>query len=187
MNITQQHTQTVNGVDTEQVKTLAEKIQNDAEYGKFIFRANNHWINGSRNRSSIQGFFAGGKEDQSRTQALVVDADQPDFLGGDNTAPNPVEHLLHSLDSCLTTTLVYHAAVQGVQIDEVKTSSEGDLNAQGFFGISDTVAKGYQSIRVNMHVKSDASSDELTKMAMHSPVFEMLSNAVPVEFSMTTS
>ncbi|MEH6651696.1 MAG: OsmC family protein [Motiliproteus sp.] len=162
-------------------------VQKDAEHGKFKFRANNHWINGTRNRSAIQGFFAGGKEDHSRKQALVVDTDQPHFLGGDNTAPNPVEHLLHSLDSCLTTTLVYHASVQGVHLEEVETSSEGDLDAQGFFGISDTVAKGYQGIRVNMRVKSDARSDELIKLAMHSPVFEMLSNAVPVEFSLTTS
>jgi uncharacterized OsmC-like protein len=175
----------VNGIDTEQVVTLATKISEDEDYGQFKFRANNQWINGSRSRTSIQSFFAGGQENTDRKQSLTVDADQPIFLAGQNTAPNAVEHLLHSLTSCLNTTLVYHASVQGVPLDEVMVSAEGDMNARGFFGISDEVKKGYERIRVNMRVKSDADVETLTAMAMHSPVYEMISKSVPVEFSMT--
>ena len=143
----------VNGVNTEDVVSLATMISEDEEYGKFTFRASNQWINGARSRSSIQGFFAGSKENADRKEALYVDADQPMFLGGENTAPNPVEHLLHALDSCLTVTLVYHAAVQGIHLEAVETSSEGDMNARGFFGISDKIKKGYKKLRVNMRVK----------------------------------
>lgn len=187
MNTVMQTNQMINGVDTTQIIALAGKIQQNEDYGKFRFRASNHWINGSRSRSSIQNFFAGGKENTSRKKSLTVDADQPTFLGGDNTAPNPVEHLLHSLDSCLTNTLVYHASVQGIGIEAVETRSEGDLDARGFFGISDKVARGYERIRVNMRVKSDASTEILTKLAMYSPVFEMVSKAASIEFTLTTS
>jgi uncharacterized OsmC-like protein len=175
----------VNGVDTEGVAKLATTISQDEDYGKFKFRANNQWINGARSRSSIQGFFAGGRENSDRKEALYVDADQPDFLGGQNTAPNPVEHLLHALDSCLTVTLVYHAAVQGITLDAVETSAEGDMNARGFFGFSDQVKKGYKAIRVNMRVKSNADVETLTNLAMFSPVYEVISKAVPIDFSMT--
>jgi uncharacterized OsmC-like protein len=178
-------TQLTNGVDTQQVISLAGKIQENDDYGKFRFRASNHWVDGSRSRSCIQNFFAGGEENSSHKKALTVDANQPDFLGGGNTAPNPVEHLLHALDSCLTTTLVYHASVQGIKLESVDTQSEGEMNARGFFGISDEVNKGYERIRVNMRVKSDASVDILTKLAMYSPVYEMISRSVPVEFTMT--
>ena len=175
----------INGIDTEQVVDLASKISQDEDYGKFKFRATNAWIDGSRSRTSIQDFYAGGKEDTSRNQALTVDADQPLFLAGENTAPNAVEHLLHSLTSCLNVTLVYHAAVQGIPLEEIKLSAEGEMNARGFFGISETVNKGYERIRVNMQVKSEADVETLTALAMHSPVYEMVSRAVPVEFSMT--
>jgi uncharacterized OsmC-like protein len=185
MNTAEQINPTINGVDTEGVVALATKISQDEDYGKFKFRASNQWINGARSRSTIQGFFAGGKENTDRKEPLYVESDQPVFLGGQNTAPNPVEQLLHALDSCLTVTLVYHAAVQGIHLEAVETFSEGDMDARGFFGISDKVDKGYRQIRVNMRVKSDADMDTLTTLAMYSPVYEVISKSVPVEFTMT--
>jgi uncharacterized OsmC-like protein len=185
MNTAEQTSHIINGVDTAGVLSLATKIAQDEYYGKFQFRARNQWIEGARSRSTVQGFFAGGTENTDRREPLHVDADQPVFLGGANTAPNPVEHLLHALDSCLTVTLVYHAAVQGIHLEAVETSAEGDMNARGFFGISDKINKGYKQIRVNMQVKSDADVATLTQLAMHSPVYEVISRSVPVEFTLT--
>jgi len=180
-------THMINGIDTNQVTNLAAKIQEDESYGKFKFRASNRWINGARSKTSIKGFFAGGKEDTKRSQAMFVDVDQPTFLAGGNTAPNPVEHLLHALTSCLTTTLTYHASVQGILIGAIETSAEGELDSRGFFGISEDASKGYERIRVKMRVESQASVETLTELAMHSPVYEMVSKAVPVEFTLETS
>jgi len=181
------NTHIINGIDTDQVTGLAGKIQEDESYGKFRFRASNRWVDGAKSKTSIKGFFAGGREDTDRAQALFVDADQPAFLAGGNTAPNSVEHLLHALTSCLTTTLTYHASVQGIPIGAIETSAEGDLDSRGFFGISEDASKGYERIRVNMRVESQASVEMLTELAMHSPVFEMVSKAVPVEFTLETS
>jgi uncharacterized OsmC-like protein len=175
----------VNGIDTDQVVSLVTKVAEDEAYGKFQFRANNQWIHGSRNRTSIQGFYAGCKEDTSRNEPLTVDADQPAFLAGRNTAPNSVEYYLHALTSCLTTTLSYHASVQGIELDEVSVIAKGDMNVRGYFGISDEINRGYERIRVEMQVKSPADVETLTALAMHSPVYEMVSRGVTVEFTMT--
>jgi len=175
----------INGINTEAVVGLAAKISQDEDYGKFKFRSTNQWINGNRSRSSFQGFFAGGEERTERKEPLYVDADQPVFLNGQNTAPNAVEHLLHALNSCLSFTLVSHASVQGIHLDAVETSSEGDMDARGLFGISDKVNKGYSKIRVHMQVKSDADVETLTEMAMFSPVYELVSRGVSVDFKMT--
>ena len=181
------NTNVINGIDVDQVASLAGKILEDENYGKFKFRASNRWINGAKSKTSIKGFFAGGREETNRKQAMFVDADQPVFLAGSSTAPNSVEHLLHALTSCLTTTLTYHASVQGITIGAIETSAEGDLNSKGFFGLSGEVNKGYERIRVKMHVESQASVETLTELAMHSPVYEMVSKAVPVEFTLVTS
>ena len=175
----------VNGSDTDRIIELATSMGKDENFGQFRFRAKNDWILGSRSRTSIQDFYAGGQENTGRKEALTVDADQPAFLAGKNTAPNAVEYLLHSLTSCLNTTLVYHASVQGIELEEVNVFAEGDMNVRGYFGISDDVKRGYERIRVNMHVKSDADVETLTKLAMHSPVYEVVSNSVPIDFNMT--
>lgn len=180
-----QQTHVINGVDTDAVMEMAGNIQKDEEFGQFRFRAHNEWIDGAHSCSTIQGFFAGGEEHTGRDQALTVNADQPSYLGGKNHAPNPVEHYLHALDSCLNVTLVYHAAVQGIPLESVEVSSEGKMNASGFFGISQNVNKGFERIRVDMKVKSDADEETLTKLAMYSPVYEMVSKAIPVEFNLT--
>jgi uncharacterized OsmC-like protein len=180
------NTHNLNGIDTDHVTSLAGKIMEDENYGKFQFRAINRWIEGAKSKTSIQGFFAGGQEQVSRTQALTVKADQPVFLAGGDSSPNSVEHLLHSLTSCLTTTLAYHASVQGIGIDSIETSATGNLDSRGFFGLSDDVSKGYESIKVNMRVASVASGETLTALAMNSPVYEMISRSVPVEFILET-
>jgi hypothetical protein len=53
----------------------------------------------------------------------------------------------------MTTTMVYHAAVRGIKLEEVESQLEGDLDLRGFFGISDEVRPGYEEIRVNFKVR----------------------------------
>jgi uncharacterized OsmC-like protein len=176
----------VNGLDTDQVTGLAGKIVEDENYGKFQWRASNRWTNGAENKTTIQGFFAGGVEQTERKQPHVITMNQPEFLGGFDTAPNAVEYVLHALTSCLTVTLTYHAAVNGIALGAIETSAKGEHDARGFFGISEDVRKGFSSIRVDMRVASQASVEALTEMAMFSPVFEMISRALPVEFHLET-
>jgi hypothetical protein len=53
---------------------------------------------------------------------------------------------------------------------------------RGLLGVSEEAEKGFTAVRVKMQVKSDASVEELTELAMFSPVFAMVSKAVPTEF-----
>jgi uncharacterized OsmC-like protein len=174
---------TVNGVRVNQVMKVIDSIGKNPENAKFQFRLQNHWEQGGVNSSQVNGFYANGGE-QTRAATLNIDADQPVLTAGHDTAPTPVEYVLHALASCLTTTMVYHASVQGIEINSVESSLEGDMDVHGFFGLSDDVAKGYKKVRVKMQVSSNASADVLKKLAMYSPVYEMVSNAVPVEFDL---
>ena len=53
------------------------------------------------------------------------------------------------------------------------------------WSISEDVNKGFKRIRVGMKVKSDADEETLTKLAIYSPVYETVSNAILVEFNLT--
>ena len=85
--------------------------------------------------------------------------------------------------SVSSSTLVYHAAVRGIEIEAVESSYTGDMDVRGLFGLSDDVRKGFSKVAVNMRVRSEASVEELTEMALYSPVYDIVSNSLPVEYS----
>jgi hypothetical protein len=77
----------------------------------------------------------------------------------------------------MTTTMIYHAAVRGIRLEEVESALEGDLDLRGFLAISDQVRPGYQEIRVNFKVKTDLENMETLKDLMRlSPVYDVVKN-----------
>jgi uncharacterized OsmC-like protein len=185
-NAVEQKQDMTNGVDVGQVMNVIGAIEADPGYAKFQWRATNQWINGGLSRSRVKEFFAGNAEDTTREEAFTLNADEPKIAAGQNTAPNSMEYVLHALATCLTGTLVYHAAVRGIRIEAVESSYKGDMDVRGLFGLADDVRKGFNKVAVNMRVKSEASAEELTELALYSPVYEMVSRALPVEFTLTT-
>ena len=176
---------TVNGVDVEKLETTVEAIKGQADLAKFHFRAANTWIEGGHNRSTIKGFYGAGQEDTTRTKPFVLDADEPPLLLGEDHGANPVEYVLHALAGCLTTTMVYHAAARGIRIDSIKSHIEGDLDLRGLLNLSSNVRPGYQNIRVNFTVKSDATPEQLLELTKFSVVRDTILNPVTVSVSVT--
>lgn len=173
----------INGVDVERLGQTIQAVQKDPGVAKSQFRAINRWVSGGHNRSTIQGFYAAGQEDTSRTKPFVLDADEPPVLLGQDKGANPVEFVLHALAACLTTSLVYHAAARGIRIESVESTLEGDLDLQGFLGLSDQVRRGYKEVRVNFTITSDAAAEQLKELTKFSPVYDIVSNPVPVSIS----
>ena len=82
----------------------------------------------------------------------------------------------------MTTTMVYHAAVRGIKLEEVESELEGDIDLKGFLAISDEVRPGYQEVRVNFKVKTDAENvDRLKALTRLSPVYDVVSNGTRVK------
>ena len=184
-NAIEQMQETTNGVDVGQLMNVIGAIEADPGYAKFQWRATNRWIDGGLSRSRIKEFFAGNAEDATRTEAFTLDSDEPAIAGGQNSAPNSMEYVLHALATCLTGTLVNHAAVRGIEIEAVESSYTGDMDVRGLFGLADDVRKGFNKVTVNMRVKSEASVEELTELALYSPVYDIVSRSLPVEFTLT--
>jgi uncharacterized OsmC-like protein len=176
----------INGVNVDRLGETIDAIQKDPSLATSQFRATNRWINGGHNRSTIQGFYAAGQEDTTRTKPFVLDADEPPVLVGQDQAANPVEYVLHALAACLTTSMVYHAAARGIRVESVESTLEGDLDVQGVLGLSDKVRPGYKEIRVQFTVKSDATAEQLQELTKFSPVHDIVTNRVPVSISVNT-
>lgn len=169
-----------NGVNVDQLVETIGAVQQDPELAKFEFRSKNHWITGGHCVSSIKSFYGVGQEDASRKETFTMECDHPNVLLGNDQAATPPEVVLHALGSCLTGAMTYHAAANGIEIESAESSLEGDVDLHGFLGLDANTRKGFNGITVKLKVKSDASVEELEKLAKFSPVFDMLTNPTPI-------
>ncbi len=173
----------VNGVNVSRLSDTLNLIKENPEISKFQFRAANHWDKGMHNQATVKDFYGALQEDTTR-EPMRFDEDEPPVLLGVNQGANPVEYLLVALSGCLTTSLVAHAAAHDIQINDVSSRYEGDIDLRGFLGVSEDVPKGYQKINVFFKIDADIpdeQKEELVRMAQkYSPVFNMLKNTVPI-------
>ena len=175
----------LNGINVDQLHQTIEALKLTPELGRFQFRARNEWMDGGHCRTHIRSFYGAGKEDESRTDEWVFDADEPPVLLGENRGANPVEYALVALASCVTTTMVVYAAAEGIKLHRLESELEGDLDVRGFTGVSTDVRRGYENIRITVHVEADAPREKLEHLVemgkAYSPVFDIVSNPTKVD------
>lgn len=173
-----------NGLDVEQMVQTVEALKEHPELAAFRFRASNTWVGGGENRSTIQGFYGAGREDDSRSAPWQYTNGEPPVLLGHNEGANPVEYLLHALAGCVTTTTVLHATARGITIRYLATELEGDIDLQGLLALDDATPAGYREIRIRMRIDADCSEQELDELLafaqQHSPVCNTICRPVPV-------
>lgn len=180
----------LNGVNVSQLVDTVNAIKADPSLARCQFRASTKWISGGHSQTRVQGFYAAGKEDDSRAKPFILEGDEPPVLLGENQGINAVEAVLTALASCLAVGFVYNAAAQGIKIDALDFSLEGDLDLHAFLGLSDKVRPGYQNVRLTYRVKSDAPRRKLEELCEYvqrtSPVLDIIRNPVPVSVTLAS-
>jgi uncharacterized OsmC-like protein len=180
---TKDKTQSVNGVNVDELFGTINAVKAAPVIAKFKFRAENQWMDGGHNRTTIKNFF-GTQQDHQHREPFMLDADEPAILLGRDMGPNPVEYALTALAACVTTAIVYHAAARGVVIRSMESRLEGDIDLQGFLGVRDDVPRGYKEIRMFVKIDADAPPEKLEEIVnlgpTYSPVFDTITRAVPV-------
>jgi uncharacterized OsmC-like protein len=129
----------------------------------------------------VTGFY-GAKQEIAHKQQFELHADEPPILAGNDEGANPVEHLLNALAACVTTSMVAHAAVRGIHIEELESELEGDIDLRGFLGLDSEVPKGFTDIRIKFRVKADVDNMErLKRLTGYSPVFNTITRGARVD------
>lgn len=176
------------GMDVARIRETIEAIRRTPALAKCEFRARSEWVDGGACRTRIWDFYGSG-EDSTRNVPLVLDVDaMPDLLC-ESRGAHPVEYALAALASCLTVTLVYHAAARGIELGRVESRLEGDIDLHGFLGLDEQGRPGCEEIRVVFEVEGDASEEDLAELTRlvqrRSPVFDIVTNRVPVAVRIT--
>jgi uncharacterized OsmC-like protein len=117
--------------------------------------------------------------------------DEPPGLLGTDTAPNPSEAALAALGSCISVGIVANATARGITLHELSIELEGDIDIAAVWGVADNAERaipGFSAVRVGLHIKGDASREELDALQRHamawSPVVNTFTRPVHVSSSL---
>ena len=122
-----------------------------------------------------------------KTRNFEFVVDEPEGLGGTDTAPNPVEYLLASYAGCLNVVAHIVAKEQKFFPKDLKISIQGDIDPNRLFGTSFKARAGYENISVNLSTSTSLDEAQrlrwLREIEERCPVNDNLINATPIQIT----
>lgn len=113
-----------------------------------------------------------------------ITLDEPENMGGSNTGMNPAEAILCGLGACQSILAASFAEKQGIDLQDFWVELEGDLDTDGFTGVSD-VRPGYSVIRYTIHIKSSTPEEQINNfiefIEKRCPMGDTLNNEVKLQ------
>lgn len=162
---------TLNSVNIGAVGDLVSAIQDDSAKADTIWKSTVEWKGGFRSEARSRDF-------------APIPSDEPVGLGGEDTAPNPVEQVLGAFGNCLAVGYAANATVLGIELKSLSIELEGDLDLHTFLGLRDGGHAGFDSVSARVSIETDASPAEIEtlhrKVVSTSPVGHTLQQSIPL-------
>jgi len=172
-----------NGVNVEALLGAREALTETPEAAKFTWRAKCNWIHGTYSKTSIEGYFGLGEEQQHKTE-FIFDADHPEVFASEDRGATPVELVLAGLASCLTAGVAAVAQNREIQLNSVSATLEAGMDIQGILGIDSDVRNGFDGIKVTYNIDADASQEDIEAIVAQSQkrsaVYDIVTNPTNV-------
>ncbi|HAD35649.1 MAG TPA: osmotically inducible protein C [Gammaproteobacteria bacterium] len=172
-----------NGVDVEFLLGAREMLTEAPEGAQFQWRAKCDWVYGTHSKTSVEGFFGLGEEQNHKTEH-TFDADHPEVFSSEDHGATPVEIVLAGLASCLTASVAAVAQHREIQLNSVSATLEGGMDIQGILGIDSDVRNGFDGIKVTYNIDADASKEDIEALVAQaqkrSAVYDIITNPTNV-------
>src|SRR3954451_7489590 len=121
----------VNGLDLDALFALIQGVKQDPAKGKTSWRVTTSWVGQTRSHAQIEGFGIGG---ESVPRRFSIDIDEPFELGGTDRFANPQEHLLASVNACMTVRFVAKCVRPWITLERLKTEKASEIDLLVFLG-----------------------------------------------------
>lgn len=135
----------------------------------------------------VNGKSVGFTKYAGKARQFDVVVDEPQALGGEDSAPNPVEYLLAGYAGCLNVVVNLIAKEMGIEIKSLEINVDGDINPLKFLGISSDERTGFKHINVEIKLATNASAEQEQALLQASkercPINDNLSNPTPISYS----
>lgn len=152
---------TVNGINTESLQNLVQRVSADPKNGIVKFAVSTAWQGGTRSQTRVDGWQLGG---QRFTKSFRIDADEPRELCGNNTQPNPQEYLMAAFNACMMVGYVAGASIRGIELESVQIETEGELDLRGFLGLDSKVKPGYDELHYTVRIKGNGTPEQFKEI-----------------------
>ncbi len=159
--MTEQKTTVVNGIDTTHVMDVVNQINEDPSAAMTRWGVSTQWKGGTRSDSYVKGYEIGGKFIE---KDFTINIDERLELGGTNEFANPQEYLLSAMNACMIVGYAAACAMQGIEIEELRIETEGDIDLRGFLGLDPDVAPGYEELNYTVYIKGNATPEQFEKV-----------------------
>ena len=161
---------TCTSLDFETYSETKKAIEKDPSKGKGTFETETIWKDGAVAVNKARSF--------------EITTDEPEPLGGGDTAVDPMELLLASLGSCLTIGWVTNANKHGIDFESLKIKVSAPFDLRGYLDIDEKVRPGFTEIDYEVEVETDADRETLESIKAaaekNSPMFDNIANGAPI-------
>ena len=114
----------------------------------------------------------------------VAFIDQPEAMGGTDSAATPLDYVFIAMGGCLVTIAKIVAGQRKIDLRSVEVEVFGDLDLEVLRGQNTEDRAGYQSITANVKIDADLSDEEkkefLKEVDRRCPVSDNLMKVTPV-------
>ena len=172
----------LNGVDTDSLRGAISAVTNNPAKAATHWSVSSEWRGGARSDTQVSGCTISG---QRVPRDFTLRIDEPLELGGTDKFANPQEYLLAALNACMIVTYVNYCSLDGIELEELRIETEGDIDLRGVFGLDPGVTSCYDQLRYTIHVKGSGTPEQFerihrTVMAA-SPNYFTLANAMQMQ------
>ncbi len=181
MKMTEVTSSEINGIETTALRGGIEAIAANSEQGQTHWQVASHWRGGTRSDTRVTHCEIGG---QRIDKDFTIKVDEPVELCGTNQFPNPQEYLLAALNACMIVGYTALCSLEGIELEELRIETEGDIDLRGFLGIDDTVRPGYDQLRQTVVVRGNGTPEQFERIhsmvLRTSPNYFNVATAIPV-------
>lgn len=164
-------TATATGLDLNAYNETKNAVSKNPSAGEGQFESLTTWSNGAMG--------------VTRARSFEIRTDEPEALGGKDSAIDPMELLLGALGSCLTIGWATHAEKRGVNLYALQIRVTAPFDLRGYLGVSRDVRPGFSELRYEVSVDSDADPATLEEIKIAaeegSPMLDNILNATPTK------
>jgi uncharacterized OsmC-like protein len=112
--------------------------------------------------------------------------DQPETMGGGDTAPTPLHYFLWALGGCIVTIGKIVAKQQRIDLRGLECSVEGGLNTAVLMGKSNEDRPGFEGFKLVVKVDADMTPEQkkafIEEVDSRCPISDNILNTTPIEF-----
>lgn len=117
-------------------------------------------------RKSVRaaGTWRGSMTTEIAVRDFTFRSDEPEAIGGTDSAPTPMELVAGAVNGCITVVIETIALEQGIRLQQIETASKAHMDVRGFRGTAD-VSPHFQDYDLHVRVSSSATEAQRGELA----------------------